>query len=682
MPQNENNLEVSKNNEDMVVNTSEMENEQNLSIESTLSENSENSDSTSQSTQKNVQEPKKSKQKIKAEENILPINEPTTQTKSEFANNEVSDDEDEDEESKMIDEEESLNIDYSSYTKAQLLNEAVKASTLLAPREAIKKIQNIRTFLESILKDERNEQLHAFINEGNDEEAFEYKDDGTKQKFYEAYNLAQEARAEEKKRIENEKLKNLNAKNAIIDRIKELTEIDETTSSIEEIKKLQNEWKAIRVVPKQNLQELYDRYHFYLDKFYDNLAINRELKEVDRLKNRDIKIDLWKKVVDLKDELSLKKSFILLAKYKEEFKNTGPVPKELNEEIWEKFKNACDDIYKQKKEQFDKIQEKRLENLKLKEVLVEKARYYANYIPSKASEWKTNYEELNKLMDEWKTIGQVVKSQSENIWNNFKEQFNTFAKNRNEYYKKINNERKNIIAIKEDLCKRAEEIMHSDAFEETAKEFIKLQDEWKKSGHLAMAKSNELWTRFRAACDVFFNKRQLQFDENKNKETENLTIKKAIIKEIETLLNNDNIEEIFVKLKEIQERWNNTGFVPVKFKKKINDRFHNAVDSVYKKFHKNHENYKQAHLNEHYRDIASRPDGIKKLGDEERRIKDKITALKYEISTLENNIGFFGRTKNAEKLKIEFEEKIIKVKEHIEKLTKELQALRTAKNKA
>lgn len=681
MPLSEDNLEISKNNEDMVVNTSEMENSQNLSIDSPVTENNEVSDSTIESPAQNEENPVITNQSEEEIENTQQNEETTVQAET---NLHKADDEAEEEdlETKMIDEEDSINIDYSSFTKSQLLKEAIKASTLLAPREAINIIQNIRPFLESILKQERNEQLHAFISEGNDEDKFDFKDDGTKQKFYEAYKLAQEARAEEKKRIEDEKLKNLNAKNAIIDRIKELTEVDETVNSIEEIKKLQNEWKAIRAVPKQNLQELYDRYHFYLDKFYDNYAINRELKDLDRNKNRDIKVDLCKKVEALKDEPSLKKSFILLAKYQEDFKNTGPAPKEVNEEIWNLFKKALDEIYNLKKEQFDKIQEKRNENLRFKEVLIEKASQIVNSAPTKANDWKIYHEELNKLMEEWKQIGQVGKSQSESIWQSFREQFNAFAKNRNEYYKKINNERKNIISVKEDLCRRAEEIMHNENFEETAKEFIKLQEKWKQSGHLAMAKSNELWTRFRAACDVFFNRRQLIFDENKSKETENLTVKEAIIKEIESLLNNENIEEIFVKLKEIQERWNSTGFVPVKYKKKIGEQYHNAVDTVYKKFHKNRENYKQAHLNEHYKEIAARPDGVRKLGDEERRIREKIGGLKYEISTLENNIGFFARSKNAEKLKKEFEDKISKVNEHIEKLTKELQTLRAAKNNA
>ena len=185
--------------------------------------------------------------------------------------------EEEDEETKMIEEEEAINLDYSAYTKEQLLHLAIEAPQKLVAREAVKRLQNIRPFFDDLLKLERQEQLAKHLESGNEEETFAYHDDGSKQKFYDAFKMAQESRAEEKKRIEDEKLKNLATKNAIIERIKVLTESDETVDSLTEIKQLQNEWKAIRVVPKTNLQELYDRYHFYLDKFYDNFAINREL---------------------------------------------------------------------------------------------------------------------------------------------------------------------------------------------------------------------------------------------------------------------------------------------------------------------------------------------------------------------------------------------------------------------
>jgi hypothetical protein len=491
--------------------------------------------------------------------------------------------------------------------------------------------------------------------------------------------MAQEARSEEKKRIEDEKLKNLEIKNSIIDRIKVLTESDETVHSIEEIKKLQNEWKAIRAVPKNYLQELYDRYHFYLDKFYDNLAINRELKELDRKMNLSTKIELCNKVDALQKEPSLKRAFILLAKYQEEFKNTGPVPKEFSEEIWSRFKSTVDHIYSQRKAQFDVIQEKRNENLKLKEVLVEKARLIASHTPTKLNDWKSNFDELNKLMDEWKTVGQVPKANNETIWQQFREQFNVFSKNRNEFYKRLNSDRKSNIALKEDLCRRAEELKENEDFNYTTKEFLKLQEEWKTVGPVPEAISQSLWKRFRKACDAFFEKKQLHFQERKGQEMLNLELKQAVINELTELESNTNGEEVLAKLRELQEKWNAIGFVPLKHKKDITDTYQTKSNAIYKKFRSNRDQFKQAHMKEHYHQISSQPGGDKKLGDDERRLREKIRGLKTEIETWENNIEFFARSKNADKFRKDIEDKIARANGQIEGLNKELAVLRAAK---
>lgn len=664
MLDNENNQEETMTNEDAVVNQSELE--------------------TTVNTEVNTNEPLEATEmrEVSEEEHAASLELPAEPTVSEP---EIElpimkhDEEDEDEETKMIDEEDAISQDFSAFTKAQLLEMAVDAPRSLSPREAVKKIQNIRPFFDSLLKIERQEQLQKFIEEGNEEETFEFNDDGSKVKFYDAFKMAQEARSEEKKRIEDEKLKNLEIKNSIIDRIKVLTESDETVHSIEEIKKLQNEWKAIRAVPKNYLQELYDRYHFYLDKFYDNLAINRELKELDRKMNLSTKIELCNKVDALQKEPSLKRAFILLAKYQEEFKNTGPVPKEFSEEIWSRFKSTVDHIYSQRKAQFDVIQEKRNENLKLKEVLVEKARLIASHTPTKLNDWKSNFDELNKLMDEWKTVGQVPKANNETIWQQFREQFNVFSKNRNEFYKRLNSDRKSNIALKEDLCRRAEELKENEDFNYTTKEFLKLQEEWKTVGPVPEAISQSLWKRFRKACDAFFEKKQLHFQERKGQEMLNLELKQAVINELTELESNTNGEEVLAKLRELQEKWNAIGFVPLKHKKDITDTYQTKSNAIYKKFRSNRDQFKQAHMKEHYHQISSQPGGDKKLGDDERRLREKIRGLKTEIETWENNIEFFARSKNADKFRKDIEDKIARANGQIEGLNKELAVLRAAK---
>ena len=303
----------------------------------------------------------------------------------------------------------------------------------------------------------------------------------------------------------------------------------------------------------------------------------------------------------------------------------------------------------------------------------------ANHIPSKGNEWKTNFDELNKLMEEWKIIGQVPKAQNEIIWQQFREQFNIFSKNRNEQFKRLNAERKANISIKEDICRRAEELKDNEDFNYATKELIKLQEEWKNSGTVPESVSQAVWKRFRKACDEFFNRKRDHFESRKGEETDNLNKKLAIIAELEALQTNENGDEVLAKLRELQSTWNQIGFVPLKNKKEIGDTFHDLLDIIYKKFRQNRDSYKSAHLKDHYNQISSQPGGDKKLGDDERRLREKIKAFKTEIETWENNMEFFAKSKNADIFKKDIEGKIAKVNQQIDTLNKELIALRAAK---
>ncbi|MCB9251072.1 MAG: DUF349 domain-containing protein [Flavobacteriales bacterium] len=651
-----------------------------VSLTNEESVESTNTDESSQNETSEENNANEVKDKAEPEGNTLTADTSKNDVVSSEQNAQQDDDDDDDDEAiKMIDEEESSNMDYSSYNKVQLLELAMDAPKSLSPREAVRRIQNIRPYFDDLIKEEREAQLNAFEENSTGDEVFEFIDDGSRNAFYQAFKNAQDARSEEKKRIEEEKLKNLEDKIKIIEEIKSLTETDETTGSLDEIKRLQNEWKSIRAVPKNNLQELYDRYHFYLSKFYDNLAINRELKELDRQKNIGIKIDLCNKVDALQHETSLKKAFILLAKYQEDFKNTGPVPKEYSEEIWERFKSTVDTVYSQKKAQFEQLQEKRLENLKLKELLIEKAKTINLVIPDKQSEWKQHHEALNALMEEWKKIGQVPKTHNESVWMTFREQFNQFYKNRSDQFKRLNAEKKQNKALKEELCVRAEAIKDNENLNETTKEFLKLQEEWKSIGPVPENESQKLWKRFRNACDHFFNKKHAHFDQRKTEEKENLILKNTLITKLNDLDSIEDGEQVFEKLKEIQQEWNKIGFVPLKSKQQVNEQYHQKLDEIYKKFRKNRETYKQAHMKEHYQQISDMPGGDKKLKDDERRIREKIKGLKSEIQTWENNMEFFANSKNADKFKKDILDKISKVNSQIENLQKELGIIRKAK---
>lgn len=575
-------------------------------------------------------------------------------------------------------EEEIPSQDYSKLNIDGLLKSAVEANNH-TPKDAIKRLKDINSVLEEKLRDEKKEALNAFIAADNNPDDFTFdKAKEVRAQFDQIFTLAKEAVAEEKSRIESEKKKNLARKKELLSKLETITQSDETMDSLEEVKEIQREWKTIRVLPKENVQELWDAYHVQLDKFYDNHSINIELKELDRKKNLAIKIDLCEKVLKLKDMDSLKKSFILLNKYNEEFKNTGPVPREFNKEIWEKFREACDSVYNSKKELLELEDQKRNDNLKLKEVLVEKASLVASKPNKTAKDWKNRTNELDQLMEEWKAIGQVPRNVNEDIWKRFRASFNEFYKNKNHFFKDLFKHQKANLILKEDLCKRAEEIQSRTDFADATKEILKLQEEWKGIGPVPDKVSNAVWKRFRKACDTFFNAKQNHYNSQKTTELENQKKKEAIIARIETLAKDKDAkkEDILAELKTIQAEWREIGFVPFKAKNAIQKKYNEASDSVYAKFKINKDNLKAGQLKDHYESLVELPNGVQQLMDEERKLRKKIDFLNGEIDTWETNIQFFARSKNADKLKAEIGAKVAKAQEQVQRMSKEKRMIR------
>ncbi len=596
-------------------------------------------------------------------------------TVSESPSNETTS-EDDDDGDDSSDNEVDLNLDLESLTKEQLIDLSVEATQKLTTRDAFNRLKQIRSVFNDLLRTEKKIALQKHIEEGNDAEGFEYNDEAIRERFKEIFNLAKNARMEERQRIEEEKLKNLKKKEQLLTQLQTITESDETEKSLDDVKAIQQEWKNIRVLPAEKVQELWDRYHVLLDKFYDNHSINIELKELDRKKNLEVKIDLCKKVDELSTENSLKKSFILLNKYQEEFRNTGPVPREYNKEIWDRFREACDKVYEQKRAVFDALEGERVKNLELKEVLVEKAGQIALIEPKKVKEWKDKAAELDGLMAEWKKIGQVPKAKNEEIWKAFRKSFNTFYDNKSNYFKQINNERKANLIIKEDICKRAEEVKDNEDFKFATNELKKLQREWKEVGPVPDKVSNAIWKRFRAACDEFFNKKQEKFAGRKEEENQNFDLKTALVDKLEELLKTDNKDTILNDLKAIQKEWNSIGFVPIKKKKDLENSYRKASDAVFNKFKLDRQSMKQGQIKDHYANLSQLPSGKQKLKDEEYKIKKKMTFLSSEIATLENNMEFFGRSKGAQKLKDEIAAKIEKTKEQLNRLKAELKVIK------
>lgn len=576
-------------------------------------------------------------------------------------------------------------VDYSSMSKEELVAAAERATQIEDIKEAGEIMKAVRPLVDTIFADEKNAALEAFIEEGNEKDDFEYQEDELKQKFYDSFKIVQAKRAEYRQRVENEKQKNLKAKRDILEKLKVLTESDETETSLEEVKELQREWKKIRVVPQEFMQELWDSYRFYLDKFYDNVSINYELKDLDRKKNLENKIELCKKVSELEEEKSIKKALILLNKYHEEWKNTGPVPKEFNEEIWKRFKDASDQIYEQKKQEIEKLQEIRNQNYELKKAICERMELLTATVPDKPKEWINMTKQVNDLFEEWRKVGKVPREHNDSIWAKFREFRTDFFNKKNAFFKELNAVKAENLKKKTDICERAEAIQASEDWQKTANQLKALQAEWKKIGPVPEKVSDAIWKRFRASCDTFFGKKEEQFKAQKEEQVQNLEKKKELLTKLEALLNSEGeTEAVFGEVKQLQVEWSKIGFVPFADKKGIQSRFSDAMDKLYKKLKRNPEEMSEARLKDHYEEISKLPDFKGKMKEEERKVRDKIKFLRNDITTLENNMGFFkqGNSKGNNPFAKQVEDKIKKANGQLERLQRELKVIRNYSQQA
>lgn len=590
---------------------------------------------------------------------------------------------DSEEQDEFADEEEEKRdqTDYSGYSKQDFLSKAEQLVYHANIKEAHDIFKKIRILFDDAIKAERAVLVKEWADAGKDVREFKPPYDELKEKFYKAYTTFLEKRAEEKKQAEEEKQKNLLAKRRIIAHLKELSAQDETESVFKQVLELQKEWKQIRTVPREHMQELWESYRFYLDKFYDNHAINNELKEKDRQKNLETKIELIKKVTQLHEEKSIKKAHILLNKFHEEFKNAGPVPgKEIAEDIWKRFKEASDKVLSEKRTQLESIKARRNENLELKKVLCEKVEHI-NQVPITTPKgWKEKGDEILAIFAEWKTIGPVPESVNDQIWKRFRDAQNVFNHNRKVYFDQLNSGKDKNLELKTALCEQAEKLSESTQFDATSKLLISLQEKWKSIGPVPESKNELIWARFRAACDKFFKRKDEFYKEKNAGEKENLQAKEALIKQVQALDNIEDSNTAFAELKKLQQQWLTIGFVPIKAKADLQTRYSKAVDVIYKKFRQSADENKATRMKEHYEMLASAPNGDDKMKHEERMINDKLRMLREDVETLKNNIEFFAKSKNADVLKKQIEHKIEAASNQIGKLMEELKVLRSFKN--
>ncbi|MFC0263270.1 DUF349 domain-containing protein [Fontibacter flavus] len=571
-------------------------------------------------------------------------------------------------------EEEQEEVDYSNFTKPELihaLKEFINQGNLSKIESSV---ADIKSHFDEIFNKEKDEALQDFVNTGGNADDFQYRTTDEDKIFFATYNDYREKKAHFLREQERQKEKNLYAKNQILDRLRELVDGEETTHSINTIKQIQEEWKSIGPVPNAQNRNLWASYNALMDRFYDNRSIYFELKELDRKKNLEQKTEICEKAEALVDIEDLKEAIKALNDLHEEFKHIGPVPRDEQESLWQRFKAASDAVYDKRKEFYEGQKEVLKVNLVKKENLIEKLEGFKDFSASKIKDWNNKTKEVLAIQKEWESSGPVPRESGKEINKKFWGLFKHFFHNKNLFFKELDEIRLTNKNKAEELIKKAEELMVNTDWQNTANKMISLQQEWKKIGPTPEKVRDELYNKFKSACDTFFeNRRNANKQVNKEFE-ENLQAKEGICKKIteeasSKELSEENLEKYIVE-------FNSIGFVPRKNMKDILSKFNEAVDLYVKNLGIEGGDKDEFLFRLNLNKIQADPNSNRVLNKKEHGIRKQISDLENNITLWKNNLEFFAASKTADKLKDQFDEKIQKAEREIEKLKKKLSILR------
>ncbi|MCQ2322372.1 MAG: DUF349 domain-containing protein [Bacteroidales bacterium] len=573
-------------------------------------------------------------------------------------------------------EEEETECDFSNCNKLQLV-ELLEEIVQDADVQKIKdKVTAIKIGFLKLNKEDRDREMEQFILDGGDKDSYEHTDDPLETRFKAAFNIYKVNKAKYNEIIEQQKVENHKLKLAILEELKQLISSEETLKkTYDDFNALQERWKSIGQVPASEITNLWNTYHFLVEKFYDKVKINRELRDLDLKKNLEAKISLCEKAEELLVEKSMTKSFKLLQKYHDEWKEIGPVPQDKKDEVWERFKLTTDKINQIRREHYAKIEEEQKANYEAKVAICEKIEDIINEQVASINAYQKKSNEVNELFKLWKQVGPIQKKQSDEIWNRFKTSMNTFFEAKKDFFSKLKVQQMENYNKKLQICVEVENLVDSTEWKKTTDTIKKLQEEWKAIGPVPKRHSDKVWKRFRSACDEFFKNKAEHFSGIKGEEENNLKAKQEIVERIKAFElqkdRNANMEAI----KGFQREWMAIGHVPMKLKDALQNEYRGLIDGLFDKMRSNDNEATAAE----YRNIVSvmkdDPDSRDKVRRERTNLQNRIQKLRDEIATLENNIGFFANSKQSEILKAEYEKKIQKIKNDVKVLEAKIKIL-------
>lgn len=499
-------------------------------------------------------------------------------------------------------------------------------------------------------------------------------------RFHAAFAKYKENKQKYIDRQEQQKADNLKAKQQLLDKLKELIDAEISLKEIyDQFKTIQEEWKAIGPVPQANITEIWQNYHFYVEKFFDKVKINKELRELDLKKNLESKIALCEKTEALLLEPSILTSFTLLQQYHNEWKEIGPVPEDKKEEIWARFKNASDLINQKRREHYEQMAQEQENNYQAKLALCLRAEEVTQIDFTSMKQMNEAGNTASELLKTWRTIGPAPKQHNDEIWNRFKTTLDNFFEHKKEAMQKIKEEQLDNYNRKVNLCIEAEAIALRKDWKKATEELLSLQKEWKEIGFVARKQSDAVWKRFRKACDDFFAAKEAYFSNIEANEKENMEKKEALIRKVSETPLADTREENLNIIKSFQREWTEIGYTPIAEKERLWKAFRAAIDQRFEQLRANESEMRRTNYQQHIQNILDDDNASDALKKERKFLQNKIAQLTEEVNLWSNNLGFFASSKNADLLKAQFEKKIENAKDEIKQLEEKLKLLKDVK---
>ena len=535
-------------------------------------------------------------------------------------------------------------------------------------------VEYLKTVFYKLHFAEREAEMKAYLDNGGDPAAYIVKPDTDEEAFKAEMAVIKERRAKQFEEQEKIKQDNLKKKLDIIEKIKAMaTSPEEANKSYQEFKQLQQEWKEIKPVPAENANELWRNYQLYVEQFYDLLKLNSEAREYDFKKNLEIKTKLCEAAEKLADEEDVISAFHQLQELHNEYRESGPVAKELRESIWARFKAASTVINKKHQQHFEDLRAKEEENLEKKTALCEKVEAIAKEENKKSADWEEHTKQIIEIQNEWKTIGFAPQKMNVKIFERFRAACDDFFGRKSEFFTNLKKEFAENAEKKKALVEKAQALKDSTDWKTTSDKLIALQKEWKTIGMVPKKYGDQLWNDFLAACNHFFEARNAANAGTRNEERDNLEKKQGIIAQLKALLENAG-DDTQATVKKLTEEYNAVGHVPYKEKDKLYKEYHEVLDKIFKELNVSTARRRLNNFKTNLKNVAKR--GEDALDNERGRLMRRAEQMKQEIQTYENNLGFLNASsKKGNSLIDEMNRKVQKLKDDLELVKQKIKAI-------